>query len=145
MEKWFAHHKLGTEYNHEVRFRRHDGVYRWMLLSVYPIRHGSEDLDMWAATNSDIHDSVMARSKDGRLKEQLLAVLSQTDVVLFILDKDCTVTLAEGGVDNGGPENGTFCPNDMIGLNAFECARGGMHGDTPGHSLHSPLLLLSTN
>lgn len=137
MRKWFAHHKLGTEYNHEVRFRRHDGVYRWMLLSVYPIRHGSKDSDMWAATNSDIHDSVMARSKDGRLKEQLLAVLSQTDVVLFIMSKDGTVTLAEGGVNDMGPDRNTPRVSELVGLNAFECAREN-ETEGSGDSLLSP-------
>ncbi|CAG8973571.1 hypothetical protein HYALB_00008272 [Hymenoscyphus albidus] len=116
MAKWFHNKDSRTEYSHEVRFRRHDGIYRWMLLAVYPI---SKRNQIWAATISDIHDSVQGRSK-----EQVLEVLSQTDVMIFTIDKNLVITLAEGGT------NTDLAPRsfDLVGREGVEICQEATKG-----------------
>jgi PAS domain S-box-containing protein len=40
----------------EVRYRRHDGEYRWMLARVVPQRDGAGQLQGWVGMSVDIHD-----------------------------------------------------------------------------------------
>ncbi|CAG8954862.1 hypothetical protein HYFRA_00008548 [Hymenoscyphus fraxineus] len=116
MAKWFHNKDSRTEYSHEVRFRRHDGIYRWMLLAVYPI---SKRNQIWAATISDIHDSVQGRSK-----EQVLKVLSQTDVMIFTIDKNLVITLAEGGTNTDLAPR----PCDLVGREGVELCQEATKG-----------------
>lgn len=61
LSKWKFHMEARTERNAEVRYRRHDGVYRWMLDRACPLRDNSGKLLKWYGTTTDIHDLVMAK------------------------------------------------------------------------------------
>jgi PAS domain S-box-containing protein len=50
----------GTEYEIEVRNRRHDGEYRWFLTRAVPIRTSSGEIEAWYGTTTDIHDRKVA-------------------------------------------------------------------------------------
>jgi PAS domain S-box-containing protein len=39
----------------EARFRRHDGVFRWFLFPVEPLRDAAGNIVKWYGTNTDIH------------------------------------------------------------------------------------------
>ncbi len=55
-------HATSTEeaYEHESRFRRADGVYRWHVSRGVPMRDESGRIIMWMGANTDIHDIKLA-------------------------------------------------------------------------------------
>ncbi|MCB2377533.1 PAS domain S-box protein [Hymenobacter sp. BT635] len=46
----------GTVYQVEYRLRRHDGLYRWVLVRATPRRNAEGDITMWVGCGTDIHD-----------------------------------------------------------------------------------------
>jgi PAS domain S-box-containing protein len=56
----------------EARLRRHDGVYRWFLIRVEPLRDEDGKIVRWYGTSTDIDDRKRAEEKLGR-SEALLA------------------------------------------------------------------------
>jgi PAS domain S-box-containing protein len=60
----------GTEYEIEVRNRRHDGEYRWFLTRAVPIRDPGGRITVWFGTSTDIHDQKRAALE----REELLAM-----------------------------------------------------------------------
>jgi PAS domain S-box-containing protein len=55
----------GTGYEIEVRFRRYDGVYRWFLMRVIPVRDGNGVISEWLGMTTDIHDHKVADAAPG--------------------------------------------------------------------------------
>ena len=59
----------------EGRLRRHDGVYRWFLIRVAPLRDESGRIIRWYGTSTDIHDRKLAneslRASENNLREIL--------------------------------------------------------------------------
>src|SRR4051812_28731929 len=46
----------GKQFEMELRYRRRDGEYRWMLSRVVPLRDASGRLQNWVGTSVDIED-----------------------------------------------------------------------------------------
>ncbi len=61
--------RTGEHYDFEVRYRRHDGTYRWFMSRAVPIKKGHGDVDHWVGTSTDID----ARKSIEMEREQLLA------------------------------------------------------------------------
>ncbi|MEO8089440.1 MAG: PAS domain S-box protein [Gemmatimonadales bacterium] len=55
----------------ELRYRRHDGVYRWMLARVVPLRDSEGRLQHWVGTAVDIDDLKQAGSELRRREQEL--------------------------------------------------------------------------
>jgi PAS domain S-box-containing protein len=76
---WTAALSQGTDYEIEVRNRRHDGEYRWFLTRATPIRGADGRIVEWYGSTTDIHDRKLAeeslRDADRR-KDEFLAVLA---------------------------------------------------------------------
>lgn len=53
---WLHATKTGEVYEHESRFRRADGEYRWHVSRGVPLRNESGQIVMWVGANTDIHD-----------------------------------------------------------------------------------------
>jgi PAS domain S-box-containing protein len=53
---WQRATSAGEVYEHESRFRRHDGVYRWHVSRGVPMRNEAGQIIMWMGANTDIHD-----------------------------------------------------------------------------------------
>jgi PAS domain S-box-containing protein len=53
---WQDAMRTGESFNTEVRLRRHDGVYRWHLGSVVPVRDRVGAVRAWISTSIDIDD-----------------------------------------------------------------------------------------
>jgi PAS domain S-box-containing protein len=51
----------GEPHEVQVRFRRHDGMYRRVLSRVVPVRDGNGHVIKWIGTTTDIHDLWVAR------------------------------------------------------------------------------------
>ncbi|HSD53841.1 MAG TPA: PAS domain S-box protein, partial [Burkholderiales bacterium] len=69
----------GTDYEIEVRNRRHDGEYRWFLTRARPVRDAAGRVVEWFGSTTDIHDRKLAeealRDADRR-KDEFLATLA---------------------------------------------------------------------
>ena len=88
MAKWEKQTRDVTKCGAEVRYRRKDGIFKWMLVRACPLRDGSGKLLKWYGTNTDIHELFIARIEARRNKLQLLTVLAHAEVNLFSIDKD---------------------------------------------------------
>ncbi|MCI0703823.1 MAG: PAS domain S-box protein, partial [Planctomycetia bacterium] len=56
VKQWRESLASGTEYEIEVRNRRHDGVYRWFITRAIPVRDSSGAIETWFGVTTDIHD-----------------------------------------------------------------------------------------
>ncbi|CZT10706.1 related to histidine kinase [Rhynchosporium graminicola] len=97
-ENWKRHQATGESSDIEIRYRRHDGAYRWMLARASALLDNNGNILKWYGTNTDIHDLVMARIAAARNKHEIRTVLAHTELNLFTINKERKITLAEGGM-----------------------------------------------
>jgi PAS domain S-box-containing protein len=75
----------GSAFEIEVRFGRHDGVYRWFLIRCSPVRDGQGDVLRWYAACTDIEERKQAEEKLQRenfaLREELNQVSMFKEIV----------------------------------------------------------------
>ena len=60
IRSWLYATNTGEVYEHESRFRRADGEYRWHVSRGVPMRDESGKIIMWMGANTDIHDIKLA-------------------------------------------------------------------------------------
>lgn len=137
MAKWDKHASEMTECEVEIRYRRNDGIFRWMLARACPLLDDSGKLLKWYGTNTDIHDLVMARIEARRNRLQMLTVLAHAEVHLFSIDKDRKITLAEGGMlwENADGED-ISNKSLLIGKDCIEASQTTQPGGVPGKCVH---------
>lgn len=70
-QKWAEAVEHEQPFEMELRYRRHDGVYRWMLARVVPFRDADGKLRHWVGTSVDIEDLKQTNS-ELRLREKEL-------------------------------------------------------------------------
>src|SRR5258707_949133 len=75
-EKWRGLLVTGEPGEMEARLRRHDGVFRWFLMSYNPFRNDEDQVTRWYATGTDIDDRVRAEE---RTRNENLALREQID------------------------------------------------------------------
>ncbi len=69
----------------EIRLRRHDGVYRWFLIRVEPLRDETGHIIRWYGTSTDIEDLKQTEERlreDERELRRITDAIPQTIVVL---------------------------------------------------------------
>ena len=71
IEAWTRALREGTEYEIEVRNRRHDGEYRWFLTRASPIRDAAGRITAWFGSTTDIHDRKQAEERQQILAAEL--------------------------------------------------------------------------
>ena len=59
--KWRASVASGNPFEHELRSRRADGVYRWFLSRAVPLRDDLGNIVKWFGTHTDIEDQKQAQ------------------------------------------------------------------------------------
>jgi PAS domain S-box-containing protein len=69
--EWTRALRDGTEYEIEVRNRRHDGEYRWFLTRASPIRDATGRISAWFGSTTDIHDRKQAEERQQILAAEL--------------------------------------------------------------------------
>ncbi len=62
-EKWRASVTNGDPFEHEVRFLRADGEYRWFLVRAVPLRDPRGKIVKWYGTSTDIEDRKQAEQR----------------------------------------------------------------------------------
>jgi PAS domain S-box-containing protein len=71
LAQWTRALREGTEYEIEVRNRRHDGEYRWFLTRASPIRDAAGRITAWFGCTTDIHDRKQAEERQQVLAAEL--------------------------------------------------------------------------
>ena len=134
MDRWERHRVQGNECEVEVRYRRKDGVYKWMLARACPLKDEAGDILKWYGTTTDIHDLVMARIEAARNKLQMLTVLAHAEVNLFSINKDRICTMAEGGMlwDSEAESYDINNKSTLVGKDAIEVSQQTQPGGVPG-------------
>ncbi len=61
----------GTNYEVELRYRRHDGAYRWYVARAEPVRDSTGTITTWFGTSTDIDDRKAAEAGLRQLNETL--------------------------------------------------------------------------
>ncbi|WP_020473030.1 response regulator [Zavarzinella formosa] len=57
------HFRSGESWEDMFRLRRHDGVYRWFLSRMQPVRDENGKIELWFGTNTDIEDLRVAEQE----------------------------------------------------------------------------------
>ncbi|KAH6694228.1 M4WV, histidine kinase-group IX protein [Leptodontidium sp. MPI-SDFR-AT-0119] len=135
LERWNSHKTSGNECDVEIRYRRHDGIYRWMLARAFPLHGENGNILKWYGTNTDIHDLVMARIEAARSRLQVLTVLAHAEVNLFSINKDKIITMAEGDMRWNADTNLYDVNNksSLIGQDAIAVAQSTQPGGIPDY------------
>ena len=68
---WTRALREGTQYEIEVRNRRHDGEYCWFLTRAAPIRDAQGRITAWYGSTTDIHDRKRAEERQQILAAEL--------------------------------------------------------------------------
>ncbi|HEY0962982.1 MAG TPA: PAS domain-containing protein, partial [Pseudomonadales bacterium] len=71
MRVWPHAVKTGTTYAQEVRFRRHDGVYRWHAVQAQPMRDTDGNVIKWCGGAVDVHDTRALAEQHGNILETI--------------------------------------------------------------------------
>ncbi|SFF13722.1 ATP-binding protein [Spirosoma endophyticum] len=76
---WQRCQRTGDSYEGEVRYQRHDGVYRWHLFRALPRRNSAGQIEAWYGLSIDTDDAKQAQEglrKASRQKDEFLAMLA---------------------------------------------------------------------
>ncbi|TVY81149.1 Histidine protein kinase NIK1 [Lachnellula suecica] len=130
LNSWDIHNKAGAECSSEARYRRADGVYRWMLVRAAPCKDSSGKILKWYGTSTEIHELVINRIVNRRKADQVFTILAHAEVNLFAINRERKITMSEGGMiwETDGKTHPTA---EFVGKNAIEVARNTQKGGIP--------------
>ena len=94
MERWRHSLETGTPFEMEFKLRGHDGVFRWFLTRVRPMRDAAGQIVRWVGINTDIDDQKRAEMERGELLEQAQAAARAKDEFLAMLGHELRNPLA---------------------------------------------------
>ena len=87
-QRWKHSIETGEAYEMEYRLKRaSDGSYRWHLRRALPLRDSAGEVTLWFGTCTDIHDQKSAFTAVVEAKNRVDAIISNTDAVLFSMNK----------------------------------------------------------
>jgi len=78
-DAWTRALREGTDYEIEVRNRRHDGSYRWFVTRAVPLRGDSGSIVQWFGTTTDIDDRKRADQTSRFLADASASLAELTD------------------------------------------------------------------
>jgi len=78
---WETARARGDFYEIEMRYRRHDGDYRWHLARAEPVRNAAGEIVEWFGVSTDIHDRKLAEAELQRRNAQLTASVGEADAL----------------------------------------------------------------
>ncbi|MBY0369291.1 PAS domain S-box protein [bacterium] len=113
---WETSLRSGEPYEKEYRLKRSDGSYRWHLRRSLPLKDSSNRILMWFGTCTDIHEQKAAYHTVVEAKNRIDAIVSNTDAVIFSINKQGIITYSEGhGLLSLGIKAG-----ERVGKSVFE-------------------------
>jgi PAS domain S-box-containing protein len=90
-EKWSRAVEQGQPFEMELQYRRHDGVYRWMLARVVPHRDSAGHIQGWVGTSVDIDDLKQTETALRRSREDLNDFFENAAIPLHWVGPDGTI------------------------------------------------------
>jgi PAS domain S-box-containing protein len=98
---WFEVLREGrSAWTHQARYRKSsDGTYCWFLIRAQSYKDATGKVMRWYASMMDINEWVMARLEADRKRHVMLTLFSQTDVMLWGIDKAYAMYICEGRLD----------------------------------------------
>jgi PAS domain S-box-containing protein len=92
--KWSEAIEHGRLFETELRYRRHDGVYRWMLARVVPLRDAEGQVQNWVGTSVDIEDLKRTQAELDRNQRDLGDFFENASIALHWVGPDGTILRA---------------------------------------------------
>jgi two-component system cell cycle sensor histidine kinase/response regulator CckA len=89
--KWSEAIEQGGPFEMELRYRRHDGEYRWMLARVVPLRDAEGEIQNWVGTSVDIDDLKRTEAELSRSHRDLGDFFETASIGLQWLGPDGTI------------------------------------------------------
>lgn len=71
--RWERSAREGTEFENELRLRRHDGEFRWFLIRATPVRNEHGAIENWFGTSTDITEKKFANEALVRAEKLAMA------------------------------------------------------------------------
>ena len=90
--KWQEGIARGSTFELEKRLRRHDGVYRDMILRAVPVRDASGNIAEWIGMHTDVTERVIAEREVRQAHQKLETVLQSITDGLLVLDPNWRYT-----------------------------------------------------
>lgn len=90
-DHWSRATEQGRQFEMELRYRRHDGEYRWMLARVVPIRDPGGEVQGWVGTSVDIHDLKGTQEALRRSEQELSEFFENAAVPIHWVGPDGTI------------------------------------------------------
>ena len=84
MAKWEALREFGAPGEFEARFRRSDGLFRWFLFRIEPLRDETGELVRWYGSATDIEDlkqTALLHSAEKRLLEMITTGVALSEIL----------------------------------------------------------------
>ena len=86
--KWDEATADGTPFEMELRYRRHDGQYRWMLARVVPLPRRGSEAQRWVGTSVDIDDLKKTQEELHRSRRDLADFFDNAAIGLHSVDRN---------------------------------------------------------
>jgi two-component system, cell cycle sensor histidine kinase and response regulator CckA len=93
-ERWGRAAEQGGQFEMELRYRRHDGEYRWMLARVVPIQGQDGQLQGWLGSSVDIHDLKTTQTALRKRERELNDFFENAAVPIHWVGPDGTILRA---------------------------------------------------
>lgn len=119
---WHRCLATGDDYKGELRFKRHDGQWRWMQGQALPIRNTTGEILKWFGSYTDIDELVNAQLEAKKVREHLANVIMHAHVTVWAINKDRILTLLMGTLwfQNDFRNESTDFMHQALGHNLFE-------------------------
>jgi PAS domain S-box-containing protein len=93
-ERWGRAQTEGRRFEMELRYRRRDGEYRWMLARVVPLRDSTGQVQGWVGTSVDIHDLKTTQDELRRREHDLTDFFENASLAMHWVGPDGTILRA---------------------------------------------------
>jgi PAS domain S-box-containing protein len=114
--KWGEAIEQGRPFEMELRYRRHDGEYRWMLARVVPMRDAEGRVQNWVGTSVDIEDLKRTQAELYRSQRDLGDFFEHASIALHWVGPDGTILrVNQAELDLLG-----YSRDDYVGRNIIE-------------------------
>lgn len=92
-------HNKQENWTHEARYlEASSGEYYWFMIRAQAYKDASGKVICWYASMLDINDGMKARREVSKRQQSMLTLISQTDVLLWGVDRSNRLYIREGGL-----------------------------------------------
>ena len=111
--KWRHAVETGRPYENESRHLRHDGVFRWVQVRVFPLKDSNGRVSRWLLLQTDVHDQKQAEEALSASERNLSQIINTIPALAWSARPD-------GSADFFNKHY-----LDYVGLSAEQCMDGG--------------------